>query len=596
MEDWDELMGPSPEDLKRMLQEPPAVVTPVVKSPAALRSASSAPPPADMFSSLPGRWSQPDDNDGANNASYTSSTSARRGGSMAFAEEDDEEVILQRSLDIRSASSQDPVTIRQEALKVLEVAETHDSPYAVYRTKTGGFTASPREKKRVPSALAGLNFTSTASSTRTSARYRDDPTEQQQQPSQDDYEYGDENVVDVMSMERRSLPSRPQDGETTSKWSSRYSIDSTLMALSGGGATSSKKLLDQMDQESMTRDNLFGNSAAKAPTVFGSGFSFRKKEVFGKQQVTMPTENLKTIWMDVDGADLPPVNNRTKTWQEQLALKRRQRRHYILAVCLVTVFTVALASLFTATRSSAPSNVAVHTDTAPGSVTFYVTSGPPERLDFSEISEQTSFLAHLGNLQDAAVTLCPAQEYATAAAVLKDSPTPTFVLVGPDDASNCPLPAQAWQYWKNNFSFFHRHFQHSLTVMSEADHTENFAIVQGGVLFVGLHLVGGRDAPSAFNTEWIIGMIKKQGDDVRAMVLFGHARPGEPVNQDFFDHASQYLAEHFVKPIAYVHAGDKTEVYKPFENKNILAIQVGQEDTPLARINVGFGDRPFIIG
>jgi hypothetical protein len=612
-EPWDELMGPSAEDLKNMLREkePPAAVTPVKPAAAALRSPSSAPPPADMFSSLPGRWSQHDDAPSmanntsyastANNTSYASSTSAasdvtsnRRGG--AFAEEDDEEEILQRSLEANmhsTASSQrdDPVAIRQEALKVLEVAELQDSPYTVHRTKTGGFTATVREKKRVPSALSGLNFTSSTRSS--STRYRDDPY-QEQQPSQDDYEYGDENVVDVMAMERRSLPSRPQ--ESSSNWSSRYSIDNTLLALSGG-ATSSKKILDQMDQDNnMTRNNIFGNSNP-APTVFGSGFSFRKNQVFGKQDVTIPTENLRTVWMDVEGSDLPPANNRSKTWQEQLAQKRRQRRNYVLGVCFATILAVALASIFGShRRNPSSSSAASNTNTAPGSVTFTVTSGPPERLDFSELSPQTTFLMHLGNLQDAAVTLCPAQQYATAAAILKDSPTPTFVLVGPDDASNCPLPEKAWQYWTDNFSFFHRHFQHSFEVMSEADHTENFAIVEGGVLFVGLHVVGGRDSASEFNYEWVEGMIKKQGGDVRAMVLFGHARPGEPINQDFFDRTSQYLAKHFEKPIAYVHAGDKTEVYQPFENKNILAIQVGSEDTPLARINVGFGERPFIIG
>jgi hypothetical protein len=515
----------------------------------------------------------------------------------------------------------DPVAIRQEAMKMLEAADDHMDNYSVQRTATGGFAATHRalgDGKRVRTALSGLAFTDNA---RRSGRpvYEIDTDDDRSALAEEDFEYGGggTSVVDVEGMERRSASSRP--AEKTNNWSSRYSVDSTLLAMSGSSRKMGSSYLDQMDREhERTSRNLFGKKSAK---VFGSGYSFRQKHVFGKQQVTVkPPQNLQTVWMDVDGSSLPQPNNRSKSWQEQLKQKRNQRRRYIGIVFVAFSLSIALASFFgsrSRSHSSSSSKAVGDFGDAPeGAVSFYVTADAPYDLaseqalaqDFLGFSKDASLLFHLGNLQDASVTLCQPSRYADIASLLRQSPLPTFVLPGQEDVNNCPNPTLAFDAWKKSFLFFHHHFDHGLVVMNEEQEYANFAFVKDGVLFLGLHVVGGVLADvtdfefrNQYNFEWVEGMSGKFADGIRAVVVLGNARPGEPLNAHLFGLLKGFWAG-FKKPVAYVHANSGlaggSQVYKPFEDvDNVVAIQIGTSGSnPPLRMNVGFGDRPFIIG
>lgn len=593
-EPWDELMGPSPEDLKRMLNDD-------TKSQTAVRSAPSRPPPAGMFASSAVPPVSP-------NSSVASSSKQ-----LAFEDEDD--IPMSSSASVSSANAAADA-IRQEALNVLRVADDRYQAQSSYSlTKTDGFSES--KGKRVPSALRGMDFSSTART----KRYHDVPSVTSSKLSVEDYEYADQDVVvDVVGMDRRGMATRSEaESSSSKKWSSRYDVDNTLLSISM--AKHNKQTLDQMDRDHTSR-NLFNNSAVTAPKVFGSGFSFRKNNVFGKQNVTMktPDANLQTVWMDMDGSSLPAPNTRNKSWQEQLDQKRRQRRCYIVTACVLCILMVALASIF-GTKSHekmfGKSNEAqIGTGPIePGSVTFYVTSDGPYNLaaetnwrnELEKLSPQASFIVHLGNLQKAEETLCAESKYFQTAAFLKHFPITTFVLPGEEDTDNCPFPDRAFESWKDQFKFFHRHFGHlqsnNFEVMSEVDQYENFAIMHGGVLFLGMHVTGGRvydrsvvDARNDYNYKWIEGMIQSRGNSVRAIVMLGNARPGEAQNEEFFLQMASYLASNTDKPVAYIHAGGSTtRVYTPFaQNDQLLVIQVG--DSPLMRVNVGFGKRPFILG
>jgi hypothetical protein len=104
-----------------------------------------------------------------------------------------------------------------------------------------------------------------------------------------------------------------------------------------------------------------------------------------------------------------------------------------------------------------------------------------------------------------------------------------------------------------------------------------------------------------YNFEWVEGMSGKFADGIRAVVVLGNARPGEPLNAHLFGLLKGFWAG-FKKPVAYVHANSGlaggSQVYKPFEDvDNVVAIQIGTSGSnPPLRMNVGFGDRPFIIG
>ncbi len=594
-EPWDELMGPSPDDVKRMLNNDDT------RSHTVVRSAPSGPPPAGMFAPPP----------------VSSNNSVASSSKLAFEDEEEGDIRISSSA---SVSSTDANAIRQEALNVLKVADDRYQAQSSYSlTKTEGFSESYTDSKgkRVPAALRGMDFSSSSATSRTK-RYHDVPSVTASKFSVEDYEYADQDVVDVVGMDRRGMATRSEAESTSSKkWSSRYDVDKTLLSISM--SKQNKHALEQMDRDH-TSMNLFNNSSVRAPKVFGSGFSFRKNNVFGKQNVTMkpPDANLQTVWMDMDGSSLPAPNTRNKSWQEQLDQKRRQRRCYIVTASILCILVLALASIFGAKSQEIfgkGNEAQIGTGPiVPGSVTFYVTADGPYNLEdekdllneMKTLTPEASFIVHLGNIQKAEETLCADSEYFQTAAFMKHFPITTFVLPGEEDTDNCPFPKRAFESWKDQFKFFHRHFDHlqskNFEVMSEVDQYENFAILHGGVLFLGMHITGGRVSDRAihqsrndYNYKWIDGMIKSKGNDARAIVMLGNARPGEAQNDEFFLQVAQFLATNTDKPIAYIHAGGSTsKVYTPFKDNNqILVIQVG--DNPLMRVNVGFGDRPFIL-
>jgi hypothetical protein len=628
-----------------------------------------------MFNSMPDRWSQYGEPAAAEQTAATAQAVATAASSAALRESvnasgsalsQPEPLVRKRSslpIEDENESEEDedeePLNydgsrhmhdadhIRQEALKMLEVADGQlsNSNYSVHRTSSGGFQASARplggSQKRVPTALAGLSFTGNRKNL--TRPYHDDPfsanndgpaTQAAQKPYRDkergEYgEYEEDDIVDVIGMANRTASSRPADADSASNnWSSRYSVDHTLMALSGGSVSSSK-FLDQMDKEHererRSAGNLFGGWGAgaskdttKSTEVFGSGgFSFRQKHVFGKQKVTVaaPQPNLRTVWMDTDTGSTPPSSPRSKTWQEQLTQKRRQRRVYIGLTFVFFVFIVAVASVFGTKNNQSGGSSKAQSGVVDGSVSFYVTSNVPYSAseedkmvkDLTAISTYGSpFMVHLGNIQESRVTLCQSSRYTDVAEMLQNSPMPMFVLPGEEDWSNCPDPNAAWDSWYEAFAYFDSNFDKPFQVQRRVDREENFAFVNEGVLFIGVHVVNGRivdeidqEARNAANFDWIFKRVQENENDVRAIVVFGNARPGHPQNEDFFTKIVSFL-DVFGIPAAYIHgnSGDGGVEEVAFKNaKNVVSVQAqnGGQAAPL-RITVGSGKRPFIVG
>lgn len=522
-----------------------------------------------------------------------------------------------------------PDQIRQEALMMLEVCDDQlsSSAYSVHRTVTGGYSASHRSlgsQKRVPTALSGLSFAAAGKTKR--ASYFDNVNDMAQPSNyaRDDYEYGDEDLVDVIAMENRSSASRPatesKSSSTSNNWSSRYSVDNTLLALSGGSVSSSK-FLDKLDKEHSreraSARNLFASSPheTRDAQIFGSGFSFRQKYVFGKQNVTVGQPNLQSVYID-ERSSLPPASPR-KSWQDQVARKRRERRWFAMLVGALLVIAITVASVLGMRKRQAIWN----SQAGPipeGAVAFYVTSDVPyteadeekmvHDLEVLKNSDsETKFLVHLGNIQKASVTLCQPSRYHDVALMLSNSPVPTFVLPGEEDWVNCADQNRAWKAWVSSFFMFDKQYSYDFEVARQIDRMENFAFVESGVLFIGVHVVGGRrysDSEivqrNAMNLEWILNMAEDFADEARAIVVFGNARPGLPQNEDFFQQAVSYLQETGL-PSLYVHAnsgrGDGIQEYQPFVGASrVMALQVDQGgDNPPTRIVVGDGARPFLI-
>jgi hypothetical protein len=91
------------------------------------------------------------------------------------------------------------------------------------------------------------------------------------------------------------------------------------------------------------------------------------------------------------------------------------------------------------------SKAAIQLATNGKTTTFYVMADVPYdsdeetklTRDLEGLPGDAAFVIHLGNIQDASVTLCPEYAYEDASQVLKTSPAPVFMLPGENDWNNC---------------------------------------------------------------------------------------------------------------------------------------------------------------
>jgi hypothetical protein len=530
-------------------------------------------------------------------------------------------------------------------------------PYFVKRTASGTITSGRGSDtggaaaRRTPSALAGLSLAESASSRSswragrysfTDPKFREDSYIADEEDdilrtvASRDADDGTLEVVSTRFPYRDSPISPggsggfqgdyPQSQSTKpSTWSSRYSSDSPQ-----------KRILDRWDDDysSQQRDrqsarNMFMSTASnmriaagnvgetvatQGARVFGAGFSFRQSHTFGHQQQKGGT-NLRTVWKDDVGEEESSIQGTRvhKTWQEVMLNKRRRRRVLLSLVCVVLAAVVVGVSVGTTSDDREAKRAANFAGSGLGStVTFYATSDTPydraeeEQLskDLSQIPRDAEFILHLGNLQDAAVSMCPYSRNYDAASILKKSPVPLFVVPGEQDWVKCPNQAIAWGAWLDAFGSFQSNFDLPFEFSRSENHPEVFAFLQSGVLFFGLHLVSGTvsdvEAHDALNTDlkaFVLGMINLHRDQFRAVVMMGNARPG-PQQRAFFDSISDALVR-LPAPVAYVHAqsGSGPVEHAPFDDIDVFGIQVpkGGEHPPL-KITVGFGLQPFVVG
>ena len=508
--------------------------------------------------------------------------------------------------------------IRAEALRMLNMAdEWHSGPYTVRKTATGGFSSSFTEKseekkKHVPKALAGIDFTKRAAnrepyaaSTRSWYNSRND---EENTPNYKE----DVSLVDA---------AEDEEPKKESRWSSRYSIDHTLLTLSSGRAGGAvKDVLDRMDRDSNREYNSARNmyrSSANETKIFGSGgFGFRENHVFGKQNVTVGRQT-NLMDLDADGKSLPPPEPRAKTWQEQVERKKRQQRRLgmaCVAICAAVIIIIVVAVKKSGGSSTKASAFGTFEDRGTPEAVFYVTSDAPydngeeQKLseDLRSLPGDAEFIVHLGNIQNSAVTLCSESRYARVKNLLMQSPVPMFVLPGEEDWNNCPSPQSAWEAWETNFRSFESNFDHNFLVNRQLRRKENFAFVYNNVLFMGFHLVGGRvnseeewDARLRDNINWMESMVTMNQDAFDKIIMFGNARPG-PQQRRFFDRLADFLGP-LELPIIYIHANSGVGgvmQYRVFGQENGiegLQIEDGGVNPPM-RISIYEGNSPFVVG
>mmetsp|Transcript_22171 Transcript_22171/g.33520 ORF Transcript_22171/g.33520 Transcript_22171/m.33520 type:complete len:654 (+) Transcript_22171:180-2141(+) len=505
-----------------------------------------------------------------------------------------------------STSDGDRDRVRAEAMKVLSMAE------------------SP--KRRVPAKLSGINFTRSSSSSRPSHSSRNERAWAVNDAESDD----EEDLVDIVQMRSPVTvqTATTEDSSSTKSWSSRYSTNHHV-----AGLASAKELVEEVDVQTQRRietsaNNMFGSSSSprksSSPKVFGSGFSFTNK-FFSTQETEgqQSNINLKTIWMDVDlqsnGRSLPSPPFSPSHRGPKSLLNSKKRVRYCMLTALLIVVIAIIAGVLSGGGSSTAQPAAVAKPAVvinENSAKFYVTADVPydageeEKIirDLETLPVTGDFLVHLGNIQDASVTLCPQQAYISAQAILRASPIPVFVLPGPNDWNNCPDPDIALEDWNHQLGdFATKFFDKRFSVTNQATNRETFAFVQKEVLFIGLHLVGGRKHDEnewrqrhSKNVRWVQDQLTTVPTDTyRAVVLLANARPTTQ-HEDFFTHIFEDINK-IKKPVVYIHANggdDKFETYKPFVEAPMLTavqIQSGGSSPPL-QIAVGEGsDDPFVF-
>jgi hypothetical protein len=553
----------------------------------------------------------------------------------------------------RAAPTTEPYSVcRTDSGAIVVDEETPDGqPYAVQRTASGTISSGPGSNaggRRVPAALSGINFSSSKDTSWRPGRYsftdpsfRDDDNISEEEdeiimskgqiirvPEDND------TFVDIAKLENRSAGSRsngnrkkfdgdfPQPPPPQTTWSSRYSDTYATQ----------KNLLNQWDGEfekdrqgaqkmfmstannvRSAAGNVLSAAESQSSRVFGSGFSFRQNHVYGNHSAGKPDVNLRTVWKDVSEDDTihgPPRVH--KTWQEALLNKRKRRNIIAFTALLLLAIIMVVTTTTTLTKKNAQTKYGGSGIGAP--VTFYVTSDVPydeageDKLvkDLAILPGDAEFAVHLGNIQDAATSFCPASTYTGVASMLKKSPVPLFMIPGAEDWAKCPNQEKSLQRWMESFVDFDNHFNHVMHVFRDKEHPEVFAFLHSGVLFFGLHLVSG---PVADQDDWskrememltfYFGMSNLHKDQFRAIVMLGNTRPSP--KQDGFFQAVFTSLKPINRPMAYIHANSgsgQIREYTPFEDqKAIFGIEIENGGTnPLLRITVGHGDRPFLVG
>lgn len=222
-------------------------------------------------------------------------------------------------------------------------------------------------------------------------------------------------------------------------------------------------------------------------------------------------------------------------------------------------------------------------------VTFYamgdVPYAPEENVllprQVAELPADAEFVIHVGDIKGGA-TPCDEAVYVKVAGMLREATAPVFFIPGDNEWNDCTNPAEAWDFWEKHFTRFDQQWHHRLAVFRQLEREENFSFVKNSVLFVGLNIVGGlvHDPTEwkqrhADDLGWLRRNLRRFGDDVTSVVIFGHAQPAAKHN-DFFEPFSRD-AQEFGKPMLYLHGDGHRWIHdRPFAAKNILRVQVDQ--------------------
>ena len=393
-------------------------------------------------------------------------------------------------------------------------------------------------------------------------------------------------------------PSSPNE-DTPSLWSSRYSVERQLMAITGG--LDSTHMLAKMDMLHSSREKT--KSARGMYRSSGHAMDGSHVEYGDYTQGTSSPSSLggfaSNLWLHVRGtlwSDDAELNHDGTTQslvrREKAMIRRRRTRIGLLLFAGLCIAVGVLVHRGNPKRGSSAKNASG----AMGSdVNFYVVADEP--YEFSNIAQLTKdleaippdadFVVHLGNVNGDEQSQCQEYGFERAAAVLKESPVPVLIIPGDLDWAACgseEKATKALNWWKAYLGKLEDHWDQDLGVEHDDTVIGNFAFARNGVLFVGITMVDGFTSPGEAtsrlerNVLWTKEKLSRYDSapgSYRAVVIFGHAPPSDIQGEYFWPMLEQFRK--VGRPVLYVHANKNGsfERYAPYDDAmNFSAVQL----------------------
>lgn len=191
----------------------------------------------------------------------------------------------------------------------------------------------------------------------------------------------------------------------------------------------------------------------------------------------------------------------------------------------------------------------------------------------------------------------------TADLLSRSNSIPTWIVPGDNEWNDLEDPTQANKWWHKYYARFDERFPAAWTTERSPNRPENFTFTRKGVVFIGLHLVGGRvHDPAEWavrlpdDAAWIKNVLTRPAmSEVRAAVILCQAnpfviKPGESKDKfKVFLLPFREAAAAWQKPLLFLHAdGHRWIDDQPWPEKNIRRIQVDMWDTrhPMVQVTV----------
>lgn len=503
--------------------------------------------------------------------------------------------------------------VRNEALKMLQIADnclqssplnspsspsrdasTNNVTTGLFRTKGGGLTmrelnddsdnrngiiASPKVK--VVASIKGLDkFTN---GERGNSNFDGSF-------AIDSYDEDDVERRHKRNNSNSGAPLSPND-DTPSLWSSRYSVERQLMAITGG--LDSKHMLAKMDMLHSSREktkSARGLYRASGYAMDGSHEEYNDYTCSSSTGVGLGSNIWLwfkgTLWSD--DLELNYDGTTQSLVRREKAMQRRKRIRYGLLFLVVLGIAVGVVTHVGAR--------ALKTQQLKN-VNFYVLADEPYDLQNLQwvtrqlenlSTDEADFVIHLGNANGDSESRCQEYGFQRAAAVLKRSPVPMLVIPGDLDWAACgdeDTAQQALGWWKIYLGKLEKYWDHPLNIQYSENVVGNFAFLHKGVLFISVSILDYMTAPSEVTTrlEQNVLWTKEQlshfnKEDYHAMVIFGHAPPSDRQGEYFWPVMEEI--KNMDKPVLYLHANanGSFEQYIPFnEAENFMAVQLEKQ-------------------